>query len=181
MERLYREGHSLNQVADQTCTTLGQVHYILKKRGVPMRAKNKKARKPDGKDCTGGRPIAGPPPWLDDAVGMYEHGMSLVAIGDAVGSSGMTVRRHLTRAGVKMRPAKGRGRPKNTQATTDEAAPPRDDKPITPRAARRAQRPLTENCPTCRGTGSTHPGVKRPGYGWMPIWMMYPNGEGWAL
>jgi len=296
MERLYREGHSLNQVAHLTCTTLGQVHWILKKRGVPMRPKGSQARQPDGKGRQAGRPMAGPPPWLDKAAGLYEGGMGLDAIAEVVGSSGMTVRRHLLRAGVEMRPSKGRGRPKGARAATAEPAPGErendpmvkaeflyregmtidevaeavglnrstvgrklrergvpmrpvgqrpgpDWKPGKPRkpagppawlddaigmyeggmtlveigdivgssnmtvrkhlvAARVKIRPrggvrnrpkaapptVAEikgaakervRCPTCRG--NSHPGVKRPGYGWMPIWMMYPGGEGWAL
>lgn len=162
-ERLYREGKTIDEVAEELGLHRSTMGRKLRERGVPMRPVGQRP----GPDWKPGKPRqpAGPPAWLDDAVGMYETGMGLVAIGDAVGSSNVTVRKWLVSAGVELRPRGGANnrRPAKAPARTETAG----------KAEERVR------CPTCRGTG--HPGVKRPGYGWMPIWMMYPNGEGWAL
>lgn len=53
------------------------------------------------------RQVGLPPEHLEQAAGLYRAGWSLVRIGDKYGTTDMTVRRALTKHGLKIRPRRG--------------------------------------------------------------------------
>ena len=146
--RLYTEEDlTIDEIADVLDMSRANVGYHLRKRGTKMRPMGQRPG-------NGGRPPAPPPAWVREAARMYKEGAILREIADRFGVSIPTVRDHLLKQGVKMRPRGGANNRRKAEA------------PARAKAAGKAVERV--RCPTCRGSGQA--GVKRPGYGWMPIW-----------
>ena len=137
--RRYAAGETLIQIGAEYGLGHSALGHRLRKAGVTLR-------------CRGCRPNPAPRPVafnVDEAIRLYNMGGSTHTIGRRLGVSWMTVRDHLVKAGVAMRP-KGQPRPERVGYTayvaahTDEASARREG-----RAAADRAEPITA-CPSGR-------------------------------